>query len=816
MQDLRFALRRLLQQPGFTLTALLTLALCMGANLTLFAVIDGVLLRELPFPNADRLVTTFNSYPQAGVERSGSSIRDYFTRRGQIDAFESVSAARFSAETVGDAGSTERLEIARVTPEFFDTLDVPLAMGRMFDDAAMTPGADRYVVLTDAYWREQLNADPNVLGRLITVAGMPRTVVGVLPPNFRYLSSAARLYLPLASNEEQRGLNALHAEQTEMIARLKPGVTPEQALAQVQAHHAEQSRGYPWAKEVAAAGFHLNLVPLHADHVAAVRPVLWLLQAGVVMLLLIGTVNLVNLCLVRASAREREFGVRQALGASRARMLRQVLLETLVLTAGGAVLGLLVGWAGLRLLGWIGAAQLPLAGEIAISARMVVVALFGAIALGVVIAMPVVIFNARLPLAGALQSQTRGSSAGQAAGRWRQGFIVAQIALAFVLLVGSALLLRGFEQALRASPGFRPDGVFTAEISLPGADYGNDAARVDAALRLTQALARQPGIARAGLSTNVPVRGKDAFNDANAMTVIGYTRPAGVSPLLHYRYGVTGDYFAAMGIELLQGRAISEDDVRQSRRVAVVDEDFARFYWPNGQVLGQRFFEGPEGVDTRDESRAFTVIGVTRAVKQTEITADTGNGTVYYPYGFLANPIVYLIARGPADSTATAAAIRAATRDVDPRLATSAVRDMPARIADTLVTRRSPALLAAMFSLAALLLSGVGTFGVLSYAVAQRRREVGMRMALGARPAQIRNQFLGMALRLLAWGVAIGVVGIWSLDGVARHLQSDLPPLNASTLFATAAVLTIMGIAASLWPALRAMHVAPARVLTGD
>ncbi len=369
MNDVRFALRQLRKSPAFTVTALATVAICLGANLAIFAVINSILLRPLPFPQSDRLVTIFNTYPKAGVENDGSSLTNYYERRGNIPAFSSLSIFRYGSEVVGETGSTQQEELMRVSPDFFTTLGVGPVMGRSFTESeTITPVEDRGVaILTDAYWRQRLNSDPNVLGREIRVNGVPRKIVGVLPPGFRFLSSEARLFLPLTSQLQQRTPKQRHSGGggTHMIARLKPGATMAEAQSQVDAHNATVEKDNPEAKAMAEAGFRSPVFSLHADHVRSIRPTLWLMQGGVFFLLLIGAVNLVNLLLIRASGRAKEMAIRQSMGASRGHVVKQVMTETVLLTLVGGLLGLVVGAWGIRLLEILGADRLPLGAHIA-------------------------------------------------------------------------------------------------------------------------------------------------------------------------------------------------------------------------------------------------------------------------------------------------------------------------------------------------------------------------------------------------------------------------------------------------------------------
>jgi len=807
MNDVRFALRQLRKSPAFTVTALATVAICLGANLAIFAVINSILLRPLPFPQSDRLVTIFNTYPKAGVENDGSSLTNYYERRGNIPAFSSLSIFRYGSEVVGETGSTQQEELMRVSPDFFTTLGIGPVMGRSFTESeTITPVEDRGVaILTDAYWRQRLNSDPNVLGREIRVNGVPRKIVGVLPPGFRFLSSEARLFLPLTSQLQQRTPKQRHSGGggTHMIARLKPGATIAEAQSQIDAHNAAVEKDNPEAKMMAEAGFRSPMLPLHADHVRSVRPTLLLMQGGVFFLLLIGAVNLVNLLLIRASGRAKEMAIRQSMGANRGHVVKQVMTETVLLTLVGGLLGLVVGAWGIRLLEILGADRLPLGAHIAFDGWLASIGLVGAILLGVVLAVPISWFNLSSHLANALQSESHTGTISRAAQRLRHGFIVAQIALAFVLLAGAALLGLSLKKVMAISPGFRADHVLTGQFTLPFGKYpDNSSDRVAVLDRLLQAIGRQPGVAAAGTITNMPLSGD---NGKTAVTPKGYVPPAGESLHGHYSYGVSGDYFSALGIPLREGRFLTSADSHRTERACVVDEDFARRYWPNGGALGQRVFQASDS----DDAKLFTIVGVVGAVKQAELTEPQGQGAVYLPFLYRDNGNIFVATRTSQRPDAFADSLRKIVRATDPELAIDDLRSMDARIDDSLIARRSPALLAGIFAGVALLLAAIGTYGVLSYAVAQRLREIGIRMALGAQRGQIGTQFLSLGLRLLAAGTILGLIGAWLAGRGMRSVLFDTPTLPLAILLGTALVMTAVSLVACLIPARRATKVDP-------
>jgi putative ABC transport system permease protein len=803
MNDLRYALRQLRKAPAFTVTALATVAICLGANLAIFAVINSILLRPLPFPDADRLVTIYNTYPKAGVENDGSSVTNYFERRGNIPALSSLSIFMNRAEPVGEPGSTEQEEIMRVSAEFFATLGVGVVMGRPFAEADMADDSG-VVILADGFWRQRLNSDPNVLGRDLRVNGIPRKVVGVLPPGFRFLSTEAALYLPYKTGSPQPAARHSGGGGTHMIARLKPGVTIAEAQAQIDAHNTAVEKDGPEAKMMAEAGFRSPVVSLHAHHVRSIRPTLLLMQGGVFFLLLIGAVNLINLLLIRASSRAKEMAIRQSMGASRQHVVRQVLTETVLLTAAGGLLGVVAGAWGTQLLQVLGANRLPLGAHIVFDGWLAAIGLIGAVVLGVVIAVPIAWFNLGSHLANALQSESRSGTINRATQRLRHGFIVAQIALAFVLLAGAALLGLSLKKVMAVSPGFRADHVLAGECTLTWQLAQDPVGIVD---RLLESIRQQPGIAAGGTITNIPLSGDSG---KTAITPKGYVPPPGQSVHGHYSYGVDGDYFTALGIPLREGRFLSSADSHRPERVCVVDEDLARRYWPNGGALGQQVFRGNES----DEAKLFTIVGVVGAVKQAELTESQGQGAVYLPYAHrTGDSSVFVVARTSQRPEAFAETLRKLVRAAHPDLAIDNIRSMDTRVAESLIARRSPALLAGIFAGVALLLAAIGTYGVLSYAVAQRTREIGIRMALGAQRKQIGAQFLSLGLRLLVAGTILGLIGAWWAGRAMQSVLFDVPVLPLATLAGAALVMGAVSLVACLIPTRRASRVDPVEAL---
>jgi predicted permease len=524
--------------------------------------------------------------------------------------------------------------------------------------------------------------------------------------------------------------------------------------------------------------------------------------------------------------------IRQSMGASRRHVVTQVMVETILLTFCGGLLGVVVGSWGLRLLEVLGADRLPLGAHISFDGSLAAIGLLGAVVLGVLIAVPIAWFNLSSHLANALQSESRGGGINRATQRLRHGFIVAQIALAFVLLAGAALLGLSLKKVMAVSPGFRADQILTGECTISWQLAQDSVGIVD---RLLESIRQQPGIAAAGTITNIPLSGD---NGKTAVTPKGYAPSAGQSVHGHYSYGVEGDYFRALGIPLREGRFLTSADgvvindpesgrhSHRSKRVCVVDEDFARRYWPKGDALGQQLFHpGVTGKDQPwsghkksevEEDNLFTIVGVVGTVKQAELTEAQGQGAVYLPYAYREGASVFVVIRTSQRPEAFAETLRKLVRAAHPDLAFANVRSMETRIEESLIARRSPALLAGIFAGVALLLAGIGTYGVLSYAVAQRRREIGIRMALGAQRSQIGTQFLSLGLRLLAAGTILGLIGAWWAGRAMQSVLFDVPTLHLATLFGTALVMTAVSLFACLIPARRATKVNPMEALRAE
>jgi len=808
INDVKYGFRQLRKNHGFTLVALSTLAICIAANLVIFAVTDAILIRPLPFPEADRLVIAYHNYPGAGVEHQACSLTSCYEWRDAIDAFAATAASQSGSAVVNDTATSQarRIPCEYVTPSFFSTLGVTPALGRFFTEEEADPARSAVAVLTDICWRSDYHADPAVLGRDLQVNGKAVTIVGVLRPDFRYLSSRAKLYFPLACAPQNRGPYQRHNTSVQVIARLASGASLATAQTQIDALNARQMEAEPrLTKLLEGTGFHTRVYALHADHVRAVRPALILLQAGALLLLVIGGVNLVNLLLIRASGRVKEFSVRRALGAGRRRVACTVLIETMLLAGIGGLFGLGLGAAGISLLSGLGTAELPLGTQVAFSGRVAATALGSALLAGLAFAVPVVAFHLRKWPAPALHTEARGGTISRAAQGMRHGFIVAQIALACLLLAGAGLLTISLKQVLRVSPGFQPEHVLTGRIGLPPDRYPQASDRLAFVERLLDELRAQPGVTSAAVSTVAPFTGQD---NSQVIVAEGVTPQPGDSLRAHFHCAADGDFWQTLGVPLRQGRLLETADNHRDERVCVVDEAFARRYWPAGDAIGYRVTKGP----VFNENAAFRIVGIVSQIKQDKLE-ETALGAVYFPYRYDALDTIYIITRSSAAPAAIAAGVRATVRRLDPQIPLDDVRTLQARIDASLIQRRSPAYLAAFFALTALLLTAIGTYGVVAYAVTQRSREIGVRMALGALPQQVFAQFLGISARLLLAGLAFGMLGAWIVGRAMQSLLFDVRAADPGVLAATAGVMIGVVLLACLLPARRAARVNPMEAL---
>jgi predicted permease len=801
MQDLRYALRSLRKQPIFTLVAVLTLTLGIGANTAIFSLLYQVLLRPLPYAAADRLVFVWNGYPLMGLPQASVSIPDYLDRRNQAQGIEDATLFSTRAVNLTAQGQPEQLRGLLVTPSFFTTLGRQPQIGRAFTEADAQPGADRFAILTYGLWTTHFGADRSIVGRDIRINGEPYQVAGVLPADVELPAVGVSLLLPFSFTPAQMSDNARGNESSSMIARLRPGVTIEQVNGEMKAIIDRNAERLPERRPFwTSSGFRAFAVPLREQLAGDTRAPLFVLQAGVLVVLLIACANVASLLLMRATGRARELAIRTTLGAGQWRLIRQLLTEGLVLAALGAAGGLGLGLAGVRGLIALSTRQIPGMADASLNPAVLAFTTALALVTGLVFGLVPAIAITRGNTNALLKEDTARGSSGRGSGLTRATLVVAETALALVLLVGAGLLVKSFARLQEVNPGFSADNVLTAQLALPATRYPNPTARAAFWTRLIDQVRTLPGVTAVGLTSNVPFNG---MVGSGSYSIVGYNPPQGEAQPHGRQEVVGGDYFRAMQIPLVAGRLFTDADTATSPNVVIIDQYLVKRYFADKSPLGQQTrFGGPN-------SPTYTIVGVVGTINSIDLGEPVAKERLYYPVLQQATAGMGLIVKTRVDPRALVSQVRAAVAGIDPEQAMADVRTMDEWMARSLEGRRAPMLLVALFGGVALVLSAIGIYGVLAFGVAQRSREFGIRQALGAEPRAILSLVLGQGMRTTAIGVVLGLAGALVLT---RYLQSLLFGVGAYDLPVYAGVtllLLLVALTACYLPARRATRVAP-------
>jgi len=809
-QDLRFGLKLLFKERGFTFAALLTLALCIGANTAIFTVLDSVVLRSLPFPHPEQLVTMYNIYPGVGVSDAGSNgVPDYLDRKKLTRVFSDVAIFGDRGYDVGPNGSPQRINGQYVTPSFFSVLRVQPVLGRVFAQDEAVLGREHEAILSEGLWKELFAGDRDVLGKDIRLSGEPYRIVGVLPDVAGSLngSDPARLWVPFAFTPEQTSDDARHNNNWGMIARLRRGVSVTQAQERIDALNRANLDRFPEYRQLLInTRFRTVVRGLRDDMVRQIRPTLYLLQTVVVVVLLIGCVNLANLMLVRSNIRMKELAIRFSLGAGRWRIARQLISESVLLALAGGALAVGVAYCGIELLASLGAKDLPRGGNIHIDLVTLVFTAMVALATGIFFGSVPLVNVLRHDLTEVFRTSERGGTAAKHALWMRSALVVGQIALAFVLLIGSGLLTLSFARLLKVDPGFHPENVMTAQIALPDTRYKDDARKVAFITGLMERLRATPGVRQAGSASTLPF---SSHLSSGVITVVGYALKPGENPPVPGWNDIDSGYFATMGIPLLQGRDFTPADGTKSPKVVIIDQFLAHKYWPRENAIGQEIRLGTEN----EKAPTFTVVGVVGSAKRGNLAEQSPVGQIYLDYQQDVPGSIQVVVKADRNAPQVVGAIRRAVREVDPQLPIYDVKSMQQRVAASMVDQRAAMTLCAIFAGLALLLSAVGIYGVLAYAVTQRTREFGIRTALGAGQGQIIGMVVGNGLRLAGLGLAIGAVAAFAVTRLMTTMLYDVKPADPIVFVAVAVVLGAVAVVASLIPSLRAAAIRPSTAL---
>jgi putative ABC transport system permease protein len=791
LNDVRYGARMLAKSPGFTLVAILTLALGIGANTAIFSVVNSVLLRSLPWREPDRLVMIFEQRPREGVMRNVVSAADFFDWREQSRSFEQLAASYDEVFNLIN-GEAERVAGVAVSPAFFDLLGVRMHLGPGFRPEHETRGKHQVVVLTNGLWQRKFGADPAIIGRAINISGRSFTVVGVLPATFELPTRDLHLFVPLALSAEDRENRGGHF--MSVLARLRPGVSLEQARSEMQVISANLERQHRVNRGHAA-----NVEPLYEALVSEIRPALLILLGAVGVVLLIACANLANLLLARAVAREREISIRLALGAGRGRIARQLLLESLLLAGAAGAAGVLLAVWGVEVLTAIAPKNINILGLDKIQIDRWVLLFTAAISIvsGILFGLAPALASRGATLHSTLKEGARAALASRRRTGLRRALMAAEVAFALILLAGAGLLVRSFDLVSGEDRGFRTEDRLTMQISLPLAGYSDDAKKTAFTRALLDRLGSLSNVRRVGATSHLPASGADS---RMGFVVDGLPPNPNEPRRAHWRIATPG-YFEAMGVRLLDGRLFSDTDVPASQRVLIVNEAAAKRFWPGQSAVGKR-------ARFSSERDWYQVIGVVGSVKHWGLDVEP-RPEAYQCY--LQTPFwsVNVVMHTAGDPRAVIDAAKAQVREMNPQLPVGLMRTMEDVVATSVSTRRFTMLLLTGFAVLALVLAAAGVYGVISYSVTQRTQEFGVRMTLGARAVDILTNVLRAGTTPVLIGVVIGLAGAAAATRLLEKFVYGVSPRDPYIFSLVAAVLVCVAVAAALIPAYRATRVDP-------
>ncbi|MCI0390747.1 MAG: ABC transporter permease [Acidobacteria bacterium] len=811
LQDLRYAARTLAKKPGFSLIAIITLALGIGANTAIFSVVNSILLRPLNYKESDRLVQIFHHYKKINqlvpLPASG-----YLHYRDNNKSFENIGASMEYAVNLTGSGSPERLNGRAVTHSFFPTLGVNAAIGRVFTPEENQPGRNRVAVLSDNLWQRRFNADPEIVGKSVTLSEENFTVVGILPPSFQFgreVGEAIDIYLPVTAAMARYDPGYWDDGPLFVIARLKQSVTLEQAQIEMDgfADYIRQQHIRGYTKDPGIWGIALR--PMHEIMVGDIQPALLILMAAVGFVLLVACANVANLLLARAASRQKEMAIRIALGAGRRRVIRQLLTESALLALIGGMFGLLFASWGMHLLLSINEKFIPRANEVGVDGRVLAFTFGVSLLTGLLFGLVPALHSSRADLHLALKEGGR-SGASQTRGWLRNALLVFEVTSTIVLLIGAGLLIKSFWRVQEVEPGFNPNNLLTMQLSLPNKKYRTPQ-QVDVFFQgiLTE-LTALPGVKSAALSSTIPMSG---VNSGSTFMIEGRTLASGENLPNGNLWFPGASYFQTMNIPLIRGRYFDDRDVADAASVAIIDETMARKYWPNEDPIGKRLRWWDR--DSQGNFRWRQIVGIVASVRHHNLEIDSG-AQFYIPLRQNPFPVssAFLVIRAAAsEPESLTAAVRSVIELADKELPVSRVTTMERMMADSIPQRRFTTILLGVFSLIALILASVGLFGVMSYTVAQRTHEIGIRMALGAQTLDVLKLIIRQGMTLVLTGVVIGLMAALGLTRLMKTMLFGVSETDHATFIVIPLLLAVVAMLACYLPARRGP---PSSILAGS
>jgi predicted permease len=808
-QDLSYGFRTLFKNPGFTAVAVLSLAIGIGANSAIFSVINALLLRPLPYQDADRLAILWQRSPGLNVAQDWFSPGQCLDVKAENQVFEQVAVTIGASFNLTGQGGPEHVDGARVTSSLFPLLGAKAALGRVLLPEEDSPGKPATVILSHGFWRRRFGGDPQVIGKTLVLSGSSFEIVGVMQPGFSLTKEVmltvnaierADVLLPLPMSEGARTNRG--NEDFNIFAKLKPGVSLAQAQADMEVIAGRMKQRYP-ENYPAHGGLTISVVPLLKQVVGEIDLALYVLLATVGFVLLIACANVANLLLARATVRQKEIAIRAAVGASRARIARQLLTESALLALTGGMLGMVIALGAVEALRAFGPENIPRLNEIGVDGRVAAFTLFISMLTGVVFGLAPALRASRVDLNETLKEGGRGADRGHGRHMTRKLLVVFEVALSLIVLICAGLLIRSYRRVVNAHPGFDSRNVHAMRLSLPGARYSTPESIVGFYRQVGERLERTPGVESVGTSYSLPMSAV-AFA-WEPITIEGYVPPTAQDTIISNVRIINPGYFDVLRIPLKLGRYFTGQDIKGAQETVIVNESLAERFWPNEYPIGKRLERGKSGPWK-------TVVGVISDTKEYSAEKEPPIA-VYYPAEQVIARNMYLVIRTTSDPVPMTAAIVKEIQAVDPEMPVYDVGSMDQRLNGSLARQRFSMFLLGVFALIALILAAIGVYGVMAYSVSQRTHEIGVRIALGARPDAILRLVIRQALILAALGIAIGLVGAFALTRVMSSLLFGVSATDLLTFVITSLLLGSMALMASYIPARRAAKVDPIATL---